>query len=154
MIDKIEQLCRLLSSAPVSPRQVADGFGTIVADHGYGSDLVVRPTDSAFSDVRVMRKIQTDEPSFVELAFADPEALSVARLTETFGDYSVVPRLHADESESIAFEVERPHMPYRCTVLAQVQPGPRGLADGTVAGITVRRDATDSEDDASDQASS
>jgi hypothetical protein len=145
VIDTIEDLSRRLSESALSPRQVADGLGTIIADHGAGSDLVVRPNDAGFSEARVMRKSTSDEPAFVELSLSDGSSLSVADLTARFGEYSIAPMSHGEVGRPIVFDLERPGLPYRCTLIAQVEPGAEGLADAHVLSVIIRRD-TNSDD--------
>jgi hypothetical protein len=120
---------------------VADSLGTTLADHGAGSDLVVRPNGPGFSEARVMRKAATDEPAFVELSLSAGSALSVADLMARFGEYSKVPMYHGAGGRSIAFDLERPGLPYRCTLIAQLEePGAEGLAGARVLSVIIRRD--------------
>ena len=45
VVEKVNQLCAILSSDSVTAREVAIALGVIEEDEGEGGDIIVRPAD-------------------------------------------------------------------------------------------------------------
>lgn len=141
MIGTLQRIAKMLCTDPLSAEQVARAIGTVTQDYGGSLQLVVRPSDTAFSEADVGRQYGTQNPSTVRLKIADSKSMTVAELQAVFGDYSEGPRLHFDSPPEIVFpEICRASASLSCALVAQVDPGAHGVADGTVSGITLRRD--------------
>ena len=138
VIQTIDQLCTILSQARVTVREVADRLGTIVEDQGGHLAVIVRPGDPAFTRASIVRDFQTGEPAHVELSLAS--AIDVSALQQAFGAFTVLPVARAGKPTGIIFRVDRAGQSYTCAILADVQPGQAGIAQGTVVALTVRRD--------------
>lgn|GEM_PF-6607570 len=139
MIATIQRLCRLLESPSVTVDSLATGLGTVVPTGEAGS-LNVTPADPELSSARVVREPGTDAPAFLELVPREPGTLSVETLSEALGEYTTLPRIHWSNPRRIIFHLASSGAEYTCAVIADVQPGPTGLADGNVSALTLRRD--------------
>lgn len=139
MIDTLQRLCATLATDTVTAGEAADSLGSIEEDGGESAPITVQPLDRAFSSAQVVRKFDTDEPAHVVLELSEETTLPVEELVHAFGDYSEVP-MRPGRPQQIAFNVDEAGQPYTCTIFASVSPGSEGLSDGTVSGITVRRD--------------
>ena len=56
LVEKINQLCAILSSDSVSAHEVAITLGAIEEDEGEGGDIIVRPADRLFEEAVVVSR--------------------------------------------------------------------------------------------------
>ncbi len=140
MIEVLRALCQELSRSTVSAREIANSLGTIAEDRGEVSPLVVAPRDPEVAGAKVVRQAGTDEPAYVELTPADPDSLSVQDLVSTFGGYTGLPRLRPGAPARVAFYPRSAGTTHTCALIVSVRPGERGIDDGTVSAVLVRRD--------------
>ncbi|MDZ8052278.1 MAG: hypothetical protein RMX68_029970 [Aulosira sp. ZfuVER01] len=140
MIETLQNLCNVLSNAPLTAQAAATSLGTIVEDQGKDWPVIVQPSNSAFQEARVVRQAGTNEPAHVELTLADPSKLTVKMLREAFGNYSKPPKLHRNRPTKLVFDVDIPNTPRTCAVIADVTPQEHGVEDGIVNSVTLRRD--------------
>jgi hypothetical protein len=137
----LQRTAKLLCADPVTAAQVANAIGTITQDYGGSLQLVVRPSDAAFSEADIGREYGTQNPSTVGFKLANPKSTTVAELQAAFGEYSEGPKVHFDSPTEIVFqEICRASPSLSCALIAQVDPGAHGVADGTVSKLTLRRD--------------
>ena len=140
MIDTIAGLCRQLSRDPVSIEDVAASLGEVVAGLDEGPGLAVRPRDAGFASALVVPMPDTRAPAVVQLELVGAGTLQVKHLSAAFGSYRAL-RVHGlGAPPRVGFRVDDAGLPYTCMVMADVKPGPDGVADGDVIAIEVRRD--------------
>lgn len=139
-VASIESLCRLLSTAPLSARDVARGLGEVVEDQGPGSALVVRPASPLWREVRVVRGTGSDDPSFVELVPNDSSEIHLSELREAFGDSRELARARWNSPHRVIFATKQSGPPYTCSIIAQVETSEGEAEDAAVAEVTIRRD--------------
>ncbi len=140
IIETLQKLCQVLSTAPLTAQETANSLGTIVEDMGKDLPVIFRPSDPSFREARIVRQVGTNEPAHVEMVLAKPGTLSVETLKAAFGNYSELPLQDLDDSDRIIFYVDIPNLPRTCAVIADLTPGKPGAEDGTVIAVTVRRD--------------
>jgi hypothetical protein len=140
MIETLQQLCILLSSASLTVQDVSASLGTISQDQGGSLAIEVHPSNPAFRKALIVRQLDTQEPSHIELKLAESSTLTVEDLSRVFGHYQELPALHWDRPQEIAFQGSSSNTPYTCAVLAEVIPGEQGVIDGTATTVTLRRD--------------
>ncbi len=141
MIETLKRLCRLLSTTTVTLHDVAADLGPIVEIRGEGMGLVVEPAVVGFTRATVVPMPSTPVPFLVRFDLATAHTLSVAQLVAAFGPYREYAVHHLDRDPNIRFRVDDAALPFRCLVIVDVRPGPRGVADGHALAIDVRRDA-------------
>jgi hypothetical protein len=141
MVGTLQRIAKLLCTEPLTAVQVANAIGTISQDYGGSLQVVVRPSDAAFSEADIGREYGTQNPSTVGFELANPKSTTVAQLRSAFGEYSEGPKLHFDSPTEIMFQaIWRASPSVSCALIAQVDPGAHGVADGTVSKVTLRRD--------------
>jgi hypothetical protein len=141
MIAFTKKVARILCVHPLTVTDAAKQIGTVVRDYGGNLQIVVRPSEAAFSQADVVRRPGTEEPNSVDLVPAEADALPVATLKAAFGAYHKLPQIHYDSPTKIGFgEIDRAGPTLSCTLYAQVKPGAHGIDDGTVAQLTILRD--------------
>ena len=117
IIDTLTDLCRLLSSAPLTvddvERQVAE--------------LEVEAT--------VHAEPGTDEPAFVHVKVPETSQVTLDALCETFGPYRQLPRPQRNAPVPYMFRVDRPDAPYTCAVVARKRP-----EQSRIEAVDLRRD--------------
>lgn len=140
MIETLQELGKLLSSAPLTVHEVAVRLGTIQKEQEGDWPTEVKPHDSAFQIAQVQPEMGTNEPAWVEFQLAEDVSLSIRELQTAFGAYSELKRMPA-RLPKIAFKLDWPDMPYTCTLIVEVETESAGnLADGHAKSILMRRD--------------
>jgi hypothetical protein len=139
MIDTIQNLIKLLSSDPLTSPQVAESLGKVIGEDKKHAPLPVQPRDSAFRDIKIMRK-PNGTPTSVTLSLSEPHRTTLADLRATFGDYNPMPRMNWQSPQRVMFQVDIPGQPYTCAIFADVQMGQEPADSSVVTAITVRRD--------------
>jgi hypothetical protein len=140
IIETLQKLCQVLSTAPLTAQETANSLGTIVEDMGKDLPLIFRPSDPSFREATIVRQVGTNEPAHVEMVLAKPGTLSVETLKAAFGNYSELPLQDLDDSDRIILYVDIPNLPRTCAVIADLTLGTQGVEDGSVIAVTVRRD--------------
>lgn len=140
MIELLVRLCQLLASDHVTVADVVSALGGAILRRDLTS-ATVRPANPSLAEVRVVTEPERDEPAYVELVPAPTGRLTVAELKPAFGEYHPLPRVHWNTPRQIIFYPETAGTSHRCALIAAVQPGARGLEDGEVTSLTLRRDA-------------
>ena len=140
IIDTVQTVCRLLTTQPsLTATEFANRLGTILTDQGGDLPIVVQPNDPAFQGAKIIRQVGTNRPANIRLVLADPSNLSVSMLQANLGNYSELPDQDLDQDPAVIFYVKLPAMQSSCAVIADIQPGKQGIADGIVTRLTIRR---------------
>ena len=140
MIETLQKTSELLSSANLTVQDVAKYLGTLVQDQGGDAGLIVQPNDVDFISVSVARRINSQEPAYVQFNLQGTKRITVETLHKTFGVWSELPNTNWNPLQEIIFYVDLPRMPKTCAIIANVEPGELGLEDGVVVKLTIRRD--------------
>jgi hypothetical protein len=140
MIESIQDLCQLLSQENLTVTAVGKHLGTIVEQGGGSLPMLVRPSDGAFREARIMSKPGSSEPSDVLLTLSDEDALKLGDLRAAFGDYSKVPRMRPGQLYRVMYYTAIPDQPFTCAISAAIKAG-QAIADASsVVSLTIRRD--------------
>lgn len=135
MMTTLKSACELLSRKTLTVSEAVAGVGTLERDLGGRLQVIVRPHDPAFSKAQVTRLPEGDTPAGIDFELAAPGALTVAALGVEFGAYKEPPRIHPDSPYKVIFKAGP-----GCSVVAVVQRGAKGVEDGVVPRLTLRRD--------------
>lgn len=139
-IESLRQLCLALVDERLTVRELAQRLGDIEVDHGGDLQIVVRPRDASFTRIDVLRQPRTERPYSLDVQLAPTASLLVASLQQSFGSYNEAPQGEHDLLPEIIFYPDRATAPMKCSLVAQVTPGVRGIQDGAVSRITILRD--------------
>jgi hypothetical protein len=93
-----------------------------------------------FKTARLVRGVGKEDVAHAELTLSSSGSLSIAELEQAFGAFRTLPRVHPNQPLRVLFSLDDSKMSHTCAIIAEVQPGDRGLDDGHVTGVTVRRD--------------
>jgi hypothetical protein len=140
VVETVQQICDRLVSGAVGTLEVAASLGKIVEDGGEGGEVIVRPTDRAFSEIVITREDELDEPYLIEFDLHKTGDLRVGELRSVFGDFTESPKVHWDRPAKVVFYVEPEDGPYSCAIIAQIRKKGRNLDRAVVESMTVRRD--------------
>jgi hypothetical protein len=140
MIESIQDLCQLLSEESLTITAVANHLGTIVEQGGGSVPMVVRPSDTAFREARIMSKPNSSEPSDVTLTLGDEDALTLGDLRAAFGNYNNVPRMRPGQAYRVMYYTAIPDQPFTCAISASIKAGQTVADSSTVASLSIRRD--------------
>ncbi|MCC6997709.1 MAG: hypothetical protein IT370_24035 [Deltaproteobacteria bacterium] len=135
MMTTLKSACELLSRKTLTVSEAVAGVGTLERDLGGRLQVIVKPHDPAFAKAQVTRLPEGDTPAGIDFEVATPGALTVAALGVEFGAYKEPPRIHPDSPYKVIFKAGP-----GCSVVAVVQRGAKGVADGVVPRLTLRRD--------------
>lgn len=139
MIETIRTVAGLLTRDAVTVSEVAAAIGEVQGGGQPGVPIRVAPRDPGVKDVRVARNGESDEPSHVDLAPAEPFPMS--GLVTAFGPFREVPRLPAAAAPPrvcFNFEPAGPH--HGATIFASYREASGGPAKAMVVAVMVRRD--------------
>ncbi|MFO7679170.1 MAG: hypothetical protein R6X34_03890 [Chloroflexota bacterium] len=140
MIKTIQNLCTFLAETAVTVQSVSAHLGELITDQGGNLPLIVQPSDPAFVTAEIVRQFDTQNPAHVELKVADTATLSVADLTKAFGAYRQVPQMRPSKPTRIQFAVDIPGKSHTCTLIANMAPDTKEMAQGNVSSLIIRRD--------------
>ena len=137
LLGTLEKIGRALGATQATVQDVARVIGKTKEDPGQNMPLRVKPEDPSFGEAAVVRRPGSETPNHVELMLAGRRKVSVSELQTALGGYTTPPRVHPGGPARIIFG--KP-ISEACTVIAEVNPGPGGVADGVVRSLTLRRD--------------
>ncbi|HEX2691577.1 MAG TPA: hypothetical protein VHN14_33425 [Kofleriaceae bacterium] len=140
MIHEIQELIRMLSTAPLGADEVARRIGSVIEDNGPTGGLRIRPSNQRLGAAIVFRDAATGAPTLVRLEPAVDQHLTVAALRDAFGPYQNLGASRFEEPAELLFRAEPRSTPYTAVVIARLdQPGVDPAIAG-VASVTLRRD--------------
>jgi hypothetical protein len=140
MLETLHLLAQVLSKDPVTVHEVAHAVGTGKITTGEHKPITIEPKASDFQKIEIVRKGDTDVPSYVTLTPAGGKRLILDQLRAVYGDYRPLPRSNPDSPQRLMFRVKTPGMPYTCAIIADVDPEERVSGESRVTAITLRRD--------------
>ena len=130
VLDSLRAVSRVVCAGELPATEMAKRLGTIEKDYGGGLQVVVRPADPRLRSAEVTRRAGSETAASVHLELVEPA--TVAALRAAFGEYEEGPLLHYDSPIEIGFSEGG------CMLIARVTPGPNGVAEGTIARLTIR----------------
>ena len=120
-LDTILEIATLMAKDDCQAQNVAKRLGQIQSGGEPNVPLKVKPSDSAFSAVRVAHN-EAGEPTQVTLELVKP--LPMEALVAAFGDYDTPPRLpNTKEPPRVSFDLQIEKAEHEVTLFASYESG-------------------------------
>ena len=128
--------CGELAADDATTAGIARSIGEPV-DGSSPTQLRVTPSDGAWSQAEIVSAPGDDEPSFVRLTPADPNALSVEALESAVGPPTTLPpKVHFYDPVSRIYQIDSGSPGHTAAVIAELPPE----GGDHVAAVVLRRD--------------
>lgn len=99
MFDFIKEVAALMVRPDLTIEDTIAQLGELKVDQG--PSLIVHPNNPAFSEVTIVKQVESSEPSYVRLLAS--ESIELTAFADVFGDYRVPPRLGRGKEKRIIF---------------------------------------------------